>query len=228
MAGPPFDIDESQPADTGIVSQFPADERSNRDIIESWLAVDHDTSGEHKQSVYPELGADPASQSNKGIVYTKDVSALTELFYRDSAGTIIQLTKAGQPAGAIPAGTTMFFGQAAAPTGWTQNVTWNDRVLRVVSGAGAGTSGSWTISGLDADSHVLTITEMPSHTHGLGSHGADDDGIDRISVKSTTAPRSPTSGNLSNTGGGAGHPHTISSDGTWRPAVLDVIAADKD
>lgn len=40
---------------------------------------------------------DPVAAANTGSVYTKDVSAVTELFYRDSAGTIRQLTPPGAP-----------------------------------------------------------------------------------------------------------------------------------
>ena len=230
MAGPPFDIDESSPSNTGIVSQFPADERAMRDIVESWLLVDHDTNGEHAKVTLPE-GADPSSAANKGILYAKDVSALTELFYRDSGGTIIQLTKAGQASGAIPAGTTMFFGQASAPTGWTQNVTWNDRVLRVVSGSGAGTSGSWTISGLSAGntgSTTLSIAQMPPHTHLQDAQTALRTAGSVVDVQGASHAKG---GTTPSTGGGAGHTHpgpTISSDASWRPSLLDVIAADKD
>jgi hypothetical protein len=45
MATPPFNILEAKPADGDIVSQHPADERSNRDIIESALGREHDMPG---------------------------------------------------------------------------------------------------------------------------------------------------------------------------------------
>ncbi len=47
MATPPFDILEAKPADADIVSQHPADERSMRDIVESWMNIDHDSSSGH-------------------------------------------------------------------------------------------------------------------------------------------------------------------------------------
>ncbi|RJP77999.1 MAG: hypothetical protein C4524_07375, partial [Candidatus Zixiibacteriota bacterium] len=48
----------------------------------------------------------------------------------------------------IPAGTKMLFLQPAAPPGWTQDPAVNDRVLRLVSGAGGGTGGDWTMAAL--------------------------------------------------------------------------------
>lgn len=48
-----------------------------------------------------ERGADPAAVADSGLVYTKDVAAVTQLFYRDSGGTVHQLTPA---AGGTPGG----------------------------------------------------------------------------------------------------------------------------
>jgi hypothetical protein len=57
------------------------------------------------------------------------------------------------------AGTRMPFAQAAAPTGWTQDITDNatNRMLRVVSSAGNGVGGS--------DSPIVNSTTMVAHTH---------------------------------------------------------------
>lgn len=59
----------------------------------------------------------------------------------------------------FPSGTRIPFAQAAAPTGWTQDVTdkANNRMLRVVSSAGNGVGGS--------ASPILNNT-VPAHTHG--------------------------------------------------------------
>jgi hypothetical protein len=42
-----------------------------------------------------EIAADPGAVANQGRVYTKDVSAATELFYQDSAGNVVQITSGG-------------------------------------------------------------------------------------------------------------------------------------
>ena len=47
---------------------------------------------------FAELGTgDPTAVANAGLLYTKDNAAVTDLYYRDSAGTVTQLTGAGAP-----------------------------------------------------------------------------------------------------------------------------------
>lgn len=60
MAGPPFDVAQAVPGDSDTVSQFPAAERTMRDIIESWLLINHNTSGRHDE-VALDHKADPAA-----------------------------------------------------------------------------------------------------------------------------------------------------------------------
>lgn len=65
----------------------------------------------------------------------------------------------------IPSGTKMLFYQAAAPAGWVQDTTHNDKALRVVSGAGGGAGGSNPFSTVMAQTvvgnHTLTLAETP-------------------------------------------------------------------
>jgi len=112
----------------------------------------------------------------------------------------------------IPAGTKMAFFQASVPTGWTQDTSVNDKVLRVVSGTGGGSGGSWTISGISVSSSASTESQSVW-----------------VSSTATFAPGSTTAV----TGIGTGwHSHNISStaasNGTWRPAYIDVVIGAKD
>ena len=142
----------------------------------------------------------------------------------------------------LPAGTKVVFAQAAAPTGWTQDVSANDRVLRVVSGGGGGVGGSWTISGLTVQGTTLTINEMPLHGHAMrhktnveGGTGCDNSGVlvTHTGLTRTTeaaytgAPDDAAGHSIGGTGGGAAHAHGLSADGSWRPAYVDVIVASK-
>lgn len=145
----------------------------------------------------------------------------------------------------FPSGTVMFFAQASAPSGWTQITSYNDRVIRVVSGVGGGSGGSWTISGLTGASHthstgdfVLQVINIPPHYHmaptsnGLGGpYEVPPPGV--FSGYDYGAQSAPTQ----SAGGGAAHNHgttgtpsstTVSSSGAWRPSYLDVIIAQKD
>lgn len=71
----------------------------------------------------------------------------------------------------IPNGTVMAFWQSGAPTGWTQVTTQNDKVLRVVSGTGGGTGGTWaTSAGLTTDSQGAHTHTSAAHTHTGAAH----------------------------------------------------------
>ncbi len=48
MATPPFNIDETIPGDNDVVSAHPSNARTFRDVIESWISVEHDTYGRHQ------------------------------------------------------------------------------------------------------------------------------------------------------------------------------------
>jgi hypothetical protein len=105
----------------------------------------------------------------------------------------------------FPPGTSMLFMQSAAPTGWVKQTDYNDRVLRIVSGAvtvgGAlafssvfasqavsGTIGGTAISlaQMPAHSHTLngsgTIGAEASHTHGNGTYAAASAGAHTHSI----------------------------------------------
>ena len=62
----------------------------------------------------------------------------------------------------MPTGTVTNFFQAAAPTGWTQNNTYTNHMMRIVSGTGGGSGGT--------DSPILNNV-VPSHTHGFSTGG---------------------------------------------------------
>jgi len=124
---------------------------------------------------------------------------------------------------AFPTGTKMPFFQAAAPLGWTQDVTNNDALLRVVSGAGgvaAGTTGFVAAPLNITDAHVLTTTEIPAHTHTVVTNGGTGGFLGGGSPATTTW----AAGNTGSAGGGGGHTHPI----TYDPKHIDVIVCTKD
>jgi len=119
---------------------------------------------------------------------------------------------------AFPTGTKMAFYQAAAPLGWTQDITasLHDALLRTVTTGGGvtgGTSGFVTAPLSITDAHALTVAEMPAHTHTKGMS------IGAVGGGGTSNPSNSFAANTGSTGGNAGHTHPI----TWTPKYVDLI-----
>ncbi len=120
----------------------------------------------------------------------------------------------------IPSGTVMLFFQAAAPTGWTQVTSQNDKLLRVVSGTGGGSGGAWGISGL--------TTESATHGHTIsGTTGGPSANTQGVTTGGTAVPDTIHTHAISFTSGTENALHTHTGDGTWRPAYINVITASK-
>lgn len=115
---------------------------------------------------------------------------------------------------------TMWF-QAAAPIGWTQVVTHNDKALRIVNdGTGGGAGGSVAFSTAFASKSVvgtigsttLTLGQVPPHAHGIGSlSNTVSGGGNTISGSSTSTAILSGDGSAGGLGGGS---HTHSFTGT--------------
>lgn len=91
---------EAVPADTDLANTLGDVVRDLKRDIRERAEIDHDwddttNAGKHNKVTLQEQGADPGTVANEGFVYTKDVGGVTELFYKDSAGTVKQLTTAG-------------------------------------------------------------------------------------------------------------------------------------
>lgn len=153
----------------------------------------------------------------------------------------------------IVTGTAMVFAQTAAPTGWTKSATHDDKALRVVTGTASsgGSSPFSTVFGKTAtDSHTLTTTEIPSHSHSAGTLSAASDGAHTHSYTRPTndhntsisgGTQTSDSGTSATTGSSGAHTHSItgstatagSGGGHTHPMdirvqYVDVIIATKD
>lgn len=127
----------------------------------------------------------------------------------------------------IPATTKMSFFQAAAPTGWTQDVTNTDALLRVVDGVGGSTGGVGAIStGSTAitDSHILTKAEIPAHIHTVPNSGSQNNSFDSGTTVGNDVAGNSGDGSADGLAGG-GHTHNIAA---WVPKYIDMIVCTKD
>jgi hypothetical protein len=149
----------------------------------------------------------------------------------------IQTTAATSP---IPSGSVMLFYQSAAPTGWTQVTTQNNKALRVVSGTGgvaAGTTAFTTVfsnqtptittSGLSAGATTLTTSQIPSHSHLFNSQNRTAGGGGGYSLSATddnggTGLSGFNGVAINSTGGGGSHTHSVTGSATSSAITLNV------
>lgn len=86
MATPPFLPDETLPGASDLVSAYPAVSQAFRDIIESWLLIEHNTNGTHKQVTLDDIATPTIAANLVGIWHESGV-----LKTRFAAGTVYDL-----------------------------------------------------------------------------------------------------------------------------------------
>lgn len=166
---------------------------------------------------YGSTAARPAA-GNTGRWY---FNSYTKTIQRDNGASWDDLTL---PFDIIPTGKKMVFYNAAAPTGWTQDVTNDDRALRVTTGAGGGTGGSDSVATPPTHNHG-GVTGSPDssldHTHATGGqhYTAAQQTGDPNNVIDYNSPVTSATGSASS----MTHTHTISGDYAFRPKYCDVI-----
>jgi hypothetical protein len=135
----------------------------------------------------------------------------------------------------FPKDTRMVFYQASAPVGWTQVTSADDRVLRVVSGSGGSTGGSWSGSFGTTDPGGWHKHDI--HRDGWGTAGGSLGTVQagRLVVGSGNPESQENLESLRAAGNDRltsspsdEHSHDLSASGDWRPAYIDVIVAEKD
>ena len=96
--------DETKPAGTRAINlgdddirEFKAAVRERLQFGGMYFPSAHDElAGEFSYLRLAEQSSNPTATANKGYVFSKDVSGVTELHYIDSAGNVVQLTVAGK------------------------------------------------------------------------------------------------------------------------------------
>ncbi len=91
--------DTSKPADTDIISAFPANERALRTFLETIMGIDHETATGSTQGFHKlvrMLTQTTPTAIAGGILYAKTFESNAELYYMDSSGNDIRLTYKGE------------------------------------------------------------------------------------------------------------------------------------
>jgi hypothetical protein len=136
----------------------------------------------------------------------------------------------------IPSGTVMSFFQPAAPVGWTQITTHDNKAMRIVSGVGGNSGGSVTFTSAFAQQAVsgsnsattLTEAQIPSHRHAIYI-GNGSSGSPRPDYDPQDGNKSDTMGYTEYTGGGGSHNHTFTGTPiNLAVQYIDMIIASRD
>lgn len=136
----------------------------------------------------------------------------------------------------IPSGTVMLFYQAAAPTGWTQVTTQNNKALRVVSGTGGVAGGTTAFSTVFTNQTVstsvsgttggttLSTAQLASHTHSYTATNENNaSGTQGNQYGSPIHANQGTfAANTGSQGGNGSHNHSFSGSGTSSEVTLNV------
>lgn len=137
------------PADSEDISLGATRIRQLKVDIEERLAADHSMDGDandglHNKVTLLKQAADPAAAADRGIFYTKDVgSGAIELFYRDAAGNIVELTRSGSASSKIYVNVFSYMTAAQiadvkARTATLNVVTAINNAINAVAAAGGG------------------------------------------------------------------------------------------
>jgi len=210
----------------------------------------HQADGKDPQILKGGLDAGKPAAGKEGRIY---FAVDTYIFYYDNGTTWVKagvvdfadleglLTREQcSPGVTFEAGVRVTFFQASAPTGWTQVTEQNDRMLRVVSGAGGGTGGDW--SGTITDTVASHYHTQPTHQHTAPCYGdaskiyaGDPFGYVATSYTINYASRAGSALNVylaktssaggENTGSAGGHSHQFYT--SWRPAYIDIIVCQR-
>lgn len=176
MASPPFNINELLPGDSDIVSQHPTNARAFRDIVESWLLIDHNNLGFHTKVTVPWTGIPATPSAGYSSIY---IDSRGKFKYIEPSANVFYL---GLPPGAIvySAGSTLANGFLRPDSSAVSRVTFADLWDLIGTTYGVG-DGSTTfnlpnlkgrvIAGYDAAAALLTTAGGGVDSATLGAVG---------------------------------------------------------
>lgn len=175
-------------------TEKPLRTRFGRWMLEVSKAVDAVVSGtvDVQSLQLPEQSTPPAAEPNVGSVFTQEVNGITELFFREDNGTIVQITSNGQ----LLIGSTVFQSQT---TWFIDPVGGNDANTGLTAGTALKTDAErqrrvgliWPIN---ADTSVTYLNNVPATDPCIYTYTLGTNGVLRINGTPTTIYTSPGSG----------------------------------
>lgn len=242
MANPPFNPDETIPGNSGVVSIFPSQERTFRDIIESWLLWEHDRSGYHAFDMDTTTNRDADSTRPAGSIFFNTTLDVLQFLTAISPSPVWDTIS-------FPAGTRMLFQQTSAPPGWTKvtDAAYSNAAVRIITTGSVATGGDVAFTDAfkehvidDAtEPHTLTTAELPNHSHPIRMTNAADDGSGsggilarnsgtRTNYTFTGTPTDTLGQQLGGAGSGQAHSHDIELTLDIAVKYADFILCEKD
>lgn len=253
---------EALPADANNVSDGANKIRNLKNALRERMAKDHYMAiagtdadhGEHSQVTFHANVATPANLVGKSTLFPQTANSKLELFYKDNANQVTQITANGAVAtsSVIPANTKMLFYADTAPAGWTIANTMDDKLVFVTkgnaaggqTGGGAHSTANWNSAvGLTAANENAHVHAGPLHAHSMaraantGDASVPDGYVGASSNLMVTFPIAAgpssvlydyTNNNAAaNTGAGSNHTHSLSSNSAWRPSAYCFIVCTK-
>ena len=170
-------------SDSNIVADGVKAVALNSDVVRSGFGLIQHTDG----SLYVDV-----SDTNPSL-------EITDGGIRAIVAELINRTSSGLTWGR--SGDVLFSSSSTTPTNFTDNsTTYSNKFIRINATALSAAAPDAT-----TDSHVLTVAEMPAHTHTIG--GNDE----AASGSAKPVPATGTNVVSSSTGGGGGHTHTMAN-----------------
>jgi len=164
MATAPFNINQSLPGDTDIVSQHPANARTFRDVVESWLLVNHDTNGYHARVDIPRSASPTTPVASTDVLYVTTTGRL-KIKHPDGTEEYVGLPPGAEiyVSGALPVGFLEKDGSAVSRSTFADLFAY----LGTTFGAGDGSTTfnlpndkGRVLAGIDSASTVLDSTTL--------------------------------------------------------------------
>ena len=210
-----------------IIQQLKTSLRERLQLGGMYFPSDHDeASGEHSYLRCAEQSSNPAAVSNKGFLFVKDVSGVSELYFMDDAAQVTQLTSNGVIRDSVRAQTGDFISSSVttARTGWTNvTATYTGRFMRI-GGTPLSTGGS------DTHTHAAGSYAGPSHAHTVPASSAVWGQGSATGGKLTTGQDGGNSANTdaSTSSSGTGAVTGTSASGDNVPAYVNTVLWQKD